>query len=119
MQRRRMLGIIATARIEVYDEDMVSGLADQVTEALRDAIDGLPAAPRPLAAGLLGVLGQMPTVLSFEESSRHRQELRAVTFASIAPIVGLHQAIETYYQAMRGAGGDGGCGGGGCGGGGG
>ena len=61
VQQRRMLGIIPTARLGLYDEEMVSGLADPVTEALRRAIDGLPAAPRPLAAGLLGVLGQMPT----------------------------------------------------------
>jgi hypothetical protein len=100
VQQRRMLGIIPTARLGLYDEDIVSGLADQVTEALRNAIDGLPAAPRPLAAGLLAVLGQMPTVLGFKESSRHRQELRELTFAAIAPIVGLHQAIETYLEAV-------------------
>jgi hypothetical protein len=50
--------------------------------------------------GLLGVLGQMPTVFSLKESSRHGQELR-VTFAAIAPIVGLHQAIQTYHLDMR------------------
>ena len=61
VQQRRMLGIVPTARLGLYDEEMVSGLADPVAEALRRAIDGLPAAPLPLAAGLLGVLGQMPT----------------------------------------------------------
>jgi hypothetical protein len=101
VQQRRMLGIIPTARLELDDEDMVSGLADRVTEALCNAIDGLPADPRPLAVGLLGVLGQMPTVLSSKEGSRHRQELRALTFAAIAPIVGLHQAIETYLVDVR------------------
>jgi Golgi phosphoprotein 3 (GPP34) len=101
VQQRRMLGIIPTARLGVYDEDMVSGLADRVTDSLRRAIDGLPADPRPLAVGLLGVLGQMPTVFSFKESSRHRQQLRTLTFAAIAPIVGLHQAIETYHAHVR------------------
>jgi hypothetical protein len=65
---RRVLGIFPTTRLRLYDEDMVSGLADQVTEALRNAIDGRPADPRLLAAGLLSVLGQMPTVLSFKET---------------------------------------------------
>jgi hypothetical protein len=29
------------------------------------------------------------------------QELRALTFAAIPPIVGLHQAIETYHEDLR------------------
>lgn len=83
VRRRRMLAIIPTARVVgLYGEDMVRGLADQVTAALRTAILGQSAAPRLLALGLLGVLGQMPTVLSFKETSRHRQELRALTFAA-------------------------------------
>jgi hypothetical protein len=100
-QRRRMLGIIPTARFGLYDEDMVSVLADRVTEALRNAIDGLAADPRPLAVGLLGVVGQMPTVLSFDESSRHRQILREMTFAAIEPILGLHQAILNQFKDKR------------------
>jgi hypothetical protein len=96
-----MLGIIPTTRLTLYDEDMVGLLADRVTEALRNAIDGLQADPRPLAVGLLGVLGQMPTVFSFEESARHRNELRQMTFAAIEPIVGLHQAIQTHYDDVR------------------
>ena len=51
--------------------------------------------------GLLGVLGQMPTVFSFEECARHRQELRELTLAAIAPIVGLHQAIQTHLEDER------------------
>lgn len=102
VRRRRMLAIIPTARVVgLYGEDMVRGLADQVTAALRTAILGQSAAPRLLALGLLGVLGQMPTVLSFKETSRHRQELRALTFAAPAPIVGLHQAIELHHEDMR------------------
>jgi len=99
--RHWMLGIIPTARCELYDEDMVSSLADRVTEALRNAIDGLNADPRPLAVGLLGVLGQLPTVFSFEEGARHRQALRQMTFAAIEPIVGMHQAIQTYQEDLR------------------
>jgi hypothetical protein len=95
------LGIIPTTRLALYDEDMVSILADRVTEALRNAIGGLQADPRPLAVGLLGVLGQLPPVFSFEESARHRNELRQMTFAAIEPIVGLHQAIQTYHDDLR------------------
>jgi hypothetical protein len=98
--QRPIFGIIPTARLELSDEDAVSGLADQVTEALRNAIDGQQADPRPLAVGLLAVLGQMPTVFSFKESSRHRQQIRELIFAAIAPILGLHQAIETYYEGV-------------------
>lgn len=101
VQHRRMLGIIPTARLGLYDEDMVSGLADRVTEALRNAIDDRPADPRPLAVGLLAVQAQMPVVYSFTENSRHRQELREMTFAAIEPILGLHQAIQNRLTDMR------------------
>ena len=96
-----MLGIIATTRRALYDEDIVSILASRVTEALRNAIDGLQADPRPLAVGLLGVLGQLTTAFSFEESARHRNVLRQMRFAAIAPIVGLHQAIRTHNDDVR------------------
>ena len=72
--RRPILGILPTVRFGLSDEDAVSGLAEQVTGALRNAIDGREADPRPLAVGLLGVLAQMPTVFSFKESAQHRRE---------------------------------------------
>jgi hypothetical protein len=109
VQQHRMLGIIPTARLGIYDEDMVSGLADQVIEALRNAIDDRPANPRPLAVGLLAVQAQMPVISSFDDS-RHRQELREMTFAAIEPILGLHQAIQNRLTDMRS---DTGCSGGG------
>jgi hypothetical protein len=98
--QRPLLGIIPTKRLRPYDEYTVSAWADQVTEALRRAIDGLPADPRPLATGLLAVLAHMPAVLSFEDSSQ-QQELREMIFAAIAPILGLHQAIQRYYEFVR------------------
>ena len=100
MQRPPILGFIP-ARFALYDEDMVSGLSDRVTYALHNAINGLHADPRPLAVGMLGVLGQMPTVLSFKESSRYRQELREMTLAAIEPILGLHHAIHTFLEDQR------------------
>ena len=99
VQDRRMLGIIPTARLGLYDEDMVSGLADRVTETLRNAIDDRPADPRPLAVGLLAVQVQMPVIFSFIENSR--EELREMTFAAIEPILGLHQAIQNRLTDMR------------------
>jgi hypothetical protein len=93
--------IIPAARLAPSDEDAVSGLADQVTEALRNAIDGRESDPRPLAVGLLAVLGQMPTVFSFKESAQHREQIRELIFAAIAPIVGLHQAIEAHEEDLR------------------
>ena len=68
VQRRRVLGIIPSARLRLHDEDLVSGLADQVTAALRNAIAGRPADERPLAVGLIGALGQLPTVFGFDEA---------------------------------------------------
>jgi hypothetical protein len=91
----------ATARLALSDEDAVSGLADRVTEALRNAIDGRQADPRPLAVGLLAVLGQMPTVFSFKESAQHREQIRELIIAAISPIVGLQQAIEAYHEDRR------------------
>jgi Golgi phosphoprotein 3 (GPP34) len=99
VKRRRILGVIPTTRLGLNDEDLVSCLADRVTEALRNAIVGLKADPRSLAVGML--LGQLPTVFSLEESSRHRQELREMAFAAVEPILGLHQAIQTYQEDLR------------------
>jgi len=100
-QQRRMLGILAPARVRLYDEDMVSGLADRVSEALRNAIDDRPADPRPLAVGLIAVQAQMPVVLNFLENSWPRDALREMTFAAIEPILGLHQAIQDRFSDVR------------------
>jgi hypothetical protein len=72
-----------------------------VIEALRNAIDDRPADPRPLAVGLLAVQAQLPVISSFIENSRHREQLREMTFAAIEPILGLHQAIQNRLTDMR------------------
>jgi hypothetical protein len=101
VQQHRVLGIIIpTARLGIYDEDMASGLADQVIEALRNAIDDRPADPRPLAVGLLAVQAQMPVISSLDQTRGHRQALREMTFAAIEPILGLHQAIQNREEAQ-------------------
>jgi hypothetical protein len=99
-QRHRMLGVIPTTRLGIYDEDMVSALTDQVILALRNAIDDRPADPRPLALGLLAVQAQMPVVSIFD-NWRQRQDLREMTFAAIEPILGLHHAIQVRLTDMR------------------
>jgi hypothetical protein len=60
----------------------------------------------------------MPTVFSIDERAQHSRELGGLTFAAIAPIMGLHEAVKSVYDSMQGKGGAvGGCGGsGGCGG---
>jgi hypothetical protein len=102
--RRRTLGIIPTVRLGLYDEDMIDRLADRVTIALRNAIAGRPADARALALGLLGVLGEMPTVFNIQERAQHRRELQDLTLAAIAPIMGLHEAVESIHGVMRGRG---------------
>ena len=60
IKHSRMLGIIPTTSLRLYEEDLVGALADRVTDALRNAVGDRPADPRPLAVGLLAVLAQMP-----------------------------------------------------------
>jgi hypothetical protein len=50
--------------------------------------------------------------------AQHHQELRDLTLAASAPIVGMHETVESIYDEVRGKSHlDGGCGGcGGCGG---
>jgi hypothetical protein len=100
LRRPRVLGV-ATVRWAPCDEGMIDDLAERVTRALDNAIAGLPAEPRPLALGLLGVLGQMPAVMSFEDAARQREPLREITFDAIEPIMFLHDAIENYHSELR------------------
>lgn len=112
-RQRRTFGILPAARHWLYDEDMVSGLADRVTAALQNILDDRPADPRSLALGLIAVQAQMPVVHSFIKNSWQREALREMTLAAIEPILGLHQATHNQFSEFRGGGGcGGGCGGG-------
>lgn len=104
VRQLRRLGFIPTTRLQVYDGDMVDGLADRTTGALYDAVEGRQADPRMLAVGMLGVLGQLPAVGSFTDSSRHRQQLRELIPAAIEPIVGLQQAVLAHLEDQRSSG---------------
>lgn len=100
VQRRRALGIIPSARLRLHDEDLVRGLAAQVVTALRDAIAGRPAEERPLAVGLIGALGQLPTVFGFDEASRHYSELEGLVDRGVPPITGMRRVIDAVHRAM-------------------
>jgi hypothetical protein len=101
VQRRRILGIIPTARLRLSDEDLVTSLAATVVIALRDAIAGRPADERQLAVGLIGALGQLPTVFSFDEASRHASELEDLVTRAIPPITGMRQVIHAVHGAIQ------------------
>jgi hypothetical protein len=100
VQRRRVLGIIPSARLRLHDEDLVRSLAATVVTALRDAIAGRPAEERPLAVGLIGALGQLPTVFGFDEASRHYSELEGLVDRGVPPITGMRRVIDTVHNAM-------------------
>jgi hypothetical protein len=99
--QRRMFGAAPTTRLRLHDEGMVNGLADEVTTALSDAIDGRPSDPQALALGLLAFLAQMPIVCPFADDPHLRSELRDMICAAIEPILGLDQAIQRCYADMR------------------
>jgi hypothetical protein len=101
VQRRRMLGIIPSARLRLGDEEFVRELAAQVVTALRDAIAGRPAEARLLAVGLIGALGQLPTVFSFDEASRHYSELEDLVDRAIPPITGMRRVIDAVHSAIQ------------------
>jgi hypothetical protein len=101
VQRRRTLGIIPCARLKLYDENLVSGLAARVVSALRDAIAGRPAEERTLAVGLIGALGQLPTVFDLDEASRHSSELEDLVDRAIAPISGMRRVIDAVHSVIQ------------------
>jgi Golgi phosphoprotein 3 (GPP34) len=99
-QHRRMLGLVP-ARVDVYDEYMVEGLAHRVTDALRNILADQPAEPRSLAVGLIAVQAQLPAVSSFTDDRHDRDRLHEMTLATIEPILGLYNAIHTHCADVR------------------
>jgi len=100
VQRRRVLGIIPAHRLRLHDDDLVWGLASEVTTALRNAIGGRPADERALAVGLIGALGQLPTVFSFDEAYRHYSELEDLVELATPPIIGMRRVIDAVHSAI-------------------
>jgi hypothetical protein len=100
VQRRRVLGIIPSSRLRLHDEDLVTGLSAQVITALRNAIGGRPAEERPFAVGLIGALGQLPTVFDFDEASRHSRELEDLVDSGVPPIAAMRRVIDAVHSAI-------------------
>ncbi|MDT5184726.1 MAG: hypothetical protein QOJ20_4366 [Mycobacterium sp.] len=100
VRRRRILGIVPTTRVLLGSHDMVSALAGQVAAVLRDAIAGRPADERLFTVGLIGALGELPTVFAFDEASRHYSELEELVYQGIPPITGMRGAIDAVHGAM-------------------
>jgi hypothetical protein len=67
---------------------------------LRNAIGARPAEERPLAVGLIGALGQLPTVFGFDEASRHCRELEGLVDRGVPPITGIRQVIDAVHSAV-------------------
>jgi len=84
----------------LHDDDLVWGLASEVTTALRNAIGGRPADERALAVGLIGALGQLPTVFSFDEAYRHYSELEDLVELATPPIIGMRRVIDAVHSAI-------------------
>ena len=101
VQWRRLLGVISTDHLRLNDELTVGALADDVTAALRDAIAGRRADQSLLAVGLIGALGQLPTVLSFEEASRHYSALEGLVDHGLPPIAAMRPVIDSVRRAME------------------
>ena len=101
VQRHRVLGLIPSARLRLHDENLVRGLAAQVVTALRNAIGARPAEERPLAVGLIGALGHLPTVFGFDEASRHCRELEGLVDRGVPPITAMRQVIDTVHGAIE------------------
>ena len=99
-QRRRTMGIIPSARFDLHDKDIVKCLEEEVATALCNALGGQPADERPLAVGLLGILGQLPTMFSPSEVARHRSRLDDLIDGAIPPIAGMSEAIDIVHEAM-------------------
>jgi len=100
VQRRRVLGIIPCARLQLHDEDLVRGLAAAVVTTLRNAIGARPAEERRLAVGLIGALGQLPTVFGFDEASRHSSQLEGLVDRGVPPITAMRRVIDTVHSAI-------------------
>ena len=101
VQWRRLLGVISTDHLRLNDELAVGRLADDVTTALRDAIAGRPADQQLLAVGLIGALGQLPTVLTFDEASRHDSALEHLADRGLPPIAAMRSVIDSVHRAME------------------
>jgi hypothetical protein len=100
LQRRHVLGVIPSTRVWLDDHDQVSALADRVAAALRSAVAGSPADERLLTVGLIGALGELPTVFGFDEAASHYEVLEHLVDRAIPPITGMRRVIDAVHGVM-------------------
>lgn len=98
---RRTIPGITAPRVSLHDGALVESLADRVTHAVRNAVAGQPAEPLPLAVGLLGIIGQLPTVFSYREAAHNKARLLSLIAATIEPILGLQEAVLWRLEVTR------------------
>jgi hypothetical protein len=100
-QRRRTLGVVTADRLHLSDEDTVSRLADRVAVAMRNAIADKPCDSRARALGLIGALGQLPTVFTFEGTERDRDALEYLLCNDAPPIRGMREVVHRVGGQME------------------
>ena len=54
-----------------------------------------------LAIGLIGALGELPTVFDFEVATRHYRELEELVHQAIPPIRGMRDVIVAVHCRLR------------------
>jgi len=100
VQRCRVFGLIPSTRLRLRDHDLVGALADRVAAALRDAIADRPADEKLFAVGLIGALGELPTVFGFDEALSHCEKLEQLVDRAIPPITGMRRVIDMVHGRM-------------------
>jgi hypothetical protein len=98
---RRRLGVFASARVEIYDVDLVGALGLTVIASLRDILRDVDAPPRPLALGLIAFLAQMPLTEQFVRDQHLRSALRQIIEATVEPIRELQTSIQQRLAEVR------------------
>ncbi|WP_168214772.1 GOLPH3/VPS74 family protein [Mycolicibacterium sp. ELW1] len=92
---------VSDAGLEPFDQCRVRGLADAARGALSNALDGLPAEPRPLACGLLAAAAELPVMGEFSADVRGWVRLDGVAAGDLVPVSGLIEAIRDHRGGGR------------------
>lgn len=99
-EQHRVLGKLVRTRLRLTNPGLVDALADDVAHAVDAAIDGQPTDDRLLTIGLIGALGQLPTVLSFTPASRYH-DLHRLVYAGIPPLKGFLDVVELFRWTVK------------------
>ncbi|MGU3497500.1 GOLPH3/VPS74 family protein [Mycobacterium sp. C31M] len=85
----RKLRLLPDFRVRPADLEAVAALSERTRDALRCAIDNRATDTRLLVVGLLGTLGQLPTVFPHREAKRGHTALYELTYFAPPPIAAL------------------------------